>query len=59
MCRTHRRKIATLLKQMFKQTRQVAEERSGNFRNFPVVQVLLTGLGSSGMLLDGNQHSDF
>lgn len=33
-------------------------EKQG-FRNFPEVQVLVTGLGSSGMLPDGNQHSDF
>ena len=38
---------------------QVMEERSKNFRNFPEAQVLITGLGSSGMLPDGNQQSDF
>lgn len=38
---------------------QVMEERSKNSRNFPEVQVLITGLGSSGMLPDGNEHSGF
>lgn len=43
----------------FNKHRQVLEERSENFRNFSVVQVLLTGFESSGMLLDGNQDSGF
>lgn len=38
---------------------QVMEEGSKTFRNFPKVQVLITGLGSSGMLPDGSQHSGF
>lgn len=43
----------------FNKHRQVLEEKNENFRYFPVVQVLLMGLGSSGVLLDGNQHSGF
>ena len=38
---------------------QVMEERSKNFRNFPEVHILITGLGSLRVLPDGNQHCVF